>query len=162
MARRSKYPLPWARKRKGKRKANRGLIAVLLSILTLAVLVAALVTEAGLSWAVVGASSLATAGAVRAQRQEAERERTRKLPPRKPAGTSTPRSNGPRTAAPVPGAVVKCTQTGQPIGDCPCATRHVATSVGASRYGRPVGTPMGRKKREPKVHATHRGDSPST
>ena len=35
-----------------------------------------------------------------------------------------------------------CTRTGQPISQCSCSSRHVATAAGARRFKRQVGDPM--------------------
>lgn len=158
MARRSKAsPLPWARKRKGKRKPNRGLIAVLLSIVTLVLLVVALLAESVLLYTVSALSGLVAVAQVKAAQQEAKREKSRKMPRTPAAQGSAPRATrAQKTAEPTSGAVVKCTQTGKPIDECGCATRHVATADGAKRYGLQVGAPMGRKAKEPKVPTTSR------
>ncbi len=144
---------------KPKRKPNRSLLAVVLGIVTSVLLLVALLLEAGLSWALVGVSALATAGAVRVARADAERERRAAAPRtrRRPAQQSSATRAKPGAAAPsAPGLVVACTQTGKPIDDCGCASRHVATADGAKRYGLPVGSPMGRKAKEPKVPTTSR------
>jgi len=70
------------------------------------------------------------------------------------AGVPTPTAARPKPAKPAktagsggrrkPGtSAVKCTRTGQPIDQCGCAKRHVATADGARRYRRQVGDPIG-------------------
>ena len=165
--------LPWAsgkrKKRPGqkkrKRKSRGGLIAVALSILTGAVLVVALITDAGVAYAVAGASTLATAAAVKAAKKQAENDRRKASaagkPPR-PAGASKPApaagARKPAAGKPVEGGAVKCTKTGKPTDDCPCPQRHVTSQDGAKRYGLPLGSPivMRTKSREPKVPMTNR------
>lgn len=136
---------------------NRGLLAVLMSIVTSLFMILALVLESGLLFAVSALSTLATIAAVKAAKQKAKNDRARKTalpkPPRvppsvKPKSTPTP---------PQPtGSTITCTETGKPTEQCPCASRHVVSAEGAKRYGGPVGRPIGRKAKEPKVPTTSR------
>ncbi|MGL5911040.1 MAG: hypothetical protein ACRCZP_13615 [Phycicoccus sp.] len=129
-------------------------LGVLLSIVLAAVGVLLLITGLlaqnalyylAFALSALGSVAVARAGHLERQRQERQRAARPKVhtpPPRE-------RPPGPRTEQPPPasGGVVKCTDTGRPIGDCDCASRHVATADGARRYGLAVGAPMGRRKK---------------
>jgi hypothetical protein len=52
----------------------------------------------------------------------------------KPKPAKPPRSRGSAGRGRKPGTAVKCTRTGQPIDQCSCASRHVATEAGVRRY----------------------------
>ncbi len=154
-----------ARKRKRKSplsrlKPSRGLVSVLLSILTLVVLAVALLAESLLYGIVSALSGLATVMQIRWAQQRAREDlrkaagkpRTRRPRP----ATKTPPVDRPdgETPPPTPGVVVLCTETGRKVDDCPCASRHVATADGARRYGLPVGSPLGRRTRASRVSPT--------
>ncbi len=149
-------------KRKSRKKQfnlNRGLIAVVLSIVTTVLLIVALVLESGLVFAATGLSTLATVAAVQAARKKEENDGKRKAampakPPRVPASVKKPAPK--EQTEPATGGVITCTETGKPIDDCSCATRHVATEDGAKRYGGPVGRPLGIKTKEKRARTTSR------
>jgi predicted lipid-binding transport protein (Tim44 family) len=136
---------------------ERGLLSVVLSIVSLLFLIAALVTESILLMLVTGLSVLATAAQVRmaAKRREQQQKKAAAKMPRTPRPAPKPQS-GPQkaTAERVPAGQIVCTETGKPIDDCDCATRHVATSDGAHRYGLPIGSPIGKKKKSKKPSMT--------
>lgn len=137
--------------RRGQFDLSRGLVSVLLSIVSLVVLVAALITEAGLLYALSGLSSVATMAHVRWSRQRAagKKKRAAARPPRKRAPTMPRRRDEPEEPPAAAGGLVMCTETGRAIDECDCASRHVATAQGARRYGLPVGSPMGRRTKKP-------------
>lgn len=145
-------------RRKPKFSLDRGLISVVMSILSLTVLGAALITES-LLWLVVSAlSALATAAQVRWSQQRARedlRKAATRRPPR-PRGTTKPAPPKPDPEAPATPAAggVVCTETGRDVTACECASRHVATADGARRYGLPVGSPMGRRAKRGRPAAT--------
>lgn len=151
-------------RRRGRRKSrfspSRGLVSVLLSIVTLAVLGAALITESILLLVVSALSSLATAAQIRWSQKRAENElRTASAPRVRPKTSkprpTTPKAEGEPAAQPVTGgAVVLCTESGRPVSECECASRHVATADGAKRYGLPIGSPMGRRAKKSRTPAT--------
>jgi len=100
------------------------------------------------------ATTLAGLGGVATRRAVfLEQERQRKNggpkvtmpPPSSRSSKPKPDGSAPRTAS---GGVVKCTDTGKPISECGCASRHVATEDGSDRYGKPVGSPIGRKAKQ--------------
>lgn len=140
--------------RRGKFDLSRGLVSVLLSIVSAVVLIAALITEAGLLYALSGLSTLATVAHVQWSRRRAENQKKRRSarPPRRPAPTMprrrTPAPDEEGADQPRPAGPVVCTETGRGIDECDCASRHVATPEGARRYGLEVGAPMGRRKRQ--------------
>lgn len=102
-----------------------------------------------LATALSGLGSLAVARARLLERQRQQQQAARRPTVSKPA--ARPHPGRPPAAEPEQpqGGVVRCTETGTPIGDCDCASRHVATAEGAGRYGRPVGSPMGRRTKPP-------------
>lgn len=154
-------------KARGKRKKSpfsldRGLVSVLLSIVTLVLLGTALITESILLLVVSALSGLATAAQIRWSQKRAENDLRKAASRPKAKTTRIPRSAAPKTegepvgeAAPNGGAVM-CTETGRPVSDCDCASRHVATTDGARRYGLRVGSPMGRRKKAAKPAGTVR------
>jgi hypothetical protein len=111
-----------------------------------------------LATALSGLGSVAVARARHLERQRqqqtaARRPNVAQPRPQRPPGTTG--STGSTSAdAPAASGVVVCTETGNPITECGCATRHVATAEGARRFGRPVGSPMGRRLRQTKPAAT--------
>lgn len=138
---------------------ERGLLSVVLSIVSLLLMVLALATESLLLMAVTGLSVLATAAQIQMARKRAEHDRRKAAtrPPRKPAAprrssAETPADKArPQAAA---NGVVLCTETKKPIDVCECASRHVATTDGARRYGLAVGAPMGRRAKQRKPSMT--------
>jgi hypothetical protein len=130
------------------------LLQIVFAVLAVALLVTGLLLENVLFFLATTMSALGGVATRRAIFLEQERQRQQSGPkvsrPR-PAGsgprTSTPKAGG---AAPPPsaGGVVKCTETGKPIKDCGCSSRHVATPEGAQTYGKPVGSPIGRKNKK--------------
>lgn len=151
-----------SRKRKSplsRLKPSRGLVSVLLSILTLVLLGVALVVESFLLGAVSALSALATVLQVRLsqQRAEAEAKKAAARPPKRPPRTRAATPRKPDETPATPGASsgpVMCTETGKVVDDCPCASRHVASPEGARRYGLPVGSPLGRRSKAGKVAGT--------
>ncbi len=144
------------RKRKGF-DLSRPLFSVVLSIVSLAFLGAALITESVLLLAVTGLSVLATVAQVQMARKRAEQQRKkaamplRVRKPRKPAGATRPT---PAAADAPAGGLISCTETGQDIESCGCASRHVATAEGARRYGLRVGSPIGKRQKAGKPPMT--------
>lgn len=158
-------PKPTARKpRKRKPKSrfslDRGLVSVVMSILSLTLLGAALITESLLLLVVTALSALATALQVRwAQRRAADEVRKQTARPRsrpKPTTKPTPPpSDSESSPGPAPaGGAVLCTDTAKRIEECGCASRHVASAEGARRYGLPIGSPMGRRAKKERPAAT--------
>lgn len=150
-------------KKRGKTKPrfslDRGLVSVVLSILSLTVLGAALITESLLLLVVSALSALATVAQVRWSQQRAKEDlrKAAARPKSRPKTTTKPTQP---TSEPKPaeaasnGGVVLCTETGKPIDSCGCASRHVATADGARRYGLSVGSPMGRRAKKERPAAT--------
>lgn len=150
-------------KKRGKPKPrfsiDRGIVSVVLSILSLTVLGAALITESLLLLVVSALSALATVAQVRWSQQRAKEDlrKAAARPKSRPKATTkpAPSSSEPKPAEPVSnGGVVLCTETGSKVDDCRCASRHVATAEGARRYGLPVGSPMGRRAKKERPAAT--------
>lgn len=131
-------------RRRRRLSRRRGVLAATWAVIALLWLTAALVTQLVLYLVVAGLSLLVSLAA--ALLPDDDPGTSRPAPAAKPG--ARPRTGPPRRPArpPVPGAgqVVKCRQTGQPIDRCGCAPRHVATSAGAARYNRPVGSPIPR------------------
>lgn len=150
------------RKKKSPFSLDRGLVSVLLSIVTLALLGTALITESILLLVVSALSGLATAAQIRWSQKRTENDLRKAAARPRAKTTRTPRpappeSDGEPVGEAVPnGGAVMCTDTGRPVSDCDCASRHVATTDGAHRYGLPVGSPMGRRKKAAKPAGTVR------
>lgn len=144
--------------RKGLTKhLQRPLISVLLSIVSLVLMVAALATESILLMLVTGLSVVATGAHIQYRRKRALQAQRKKGYPAPSKPRPAPKAEqGPRkaTAERVPQGVVLCTDTSKPIDDCDCATRHVATADGAHRYGLPIGSPIGKRKKSKKPSMT--------
>ncbi len=155
-------------KTRGKRNSksafslDRGLVSVLLSIVTLVLLGTALITESILLLVVSALSGLATAAQIRWSQKRTENDLRKAATRPRPKTARTPRPSAPKasgepTGEAVPsGGAVMCTDTGREISGCDCATRHVATTEGAQRFGLPVGSPMGRRKKAAKPAGTVR------
>ncbi|MGL5911444.1 MAG: hypothetical protein ACRCZP_15705 [Phycicoccus sp.] len=137
-------------------------LGVLLSIVLAAVgvllLITGLIAQNALYYLAFALSALGSVAVARAghlERQRQERQRagrpTVHTPPRRER-PAEPRTEQP----PAAGGVVQCTDTGRPIADCDCASRHVATADGAKRYGLSVGAPMGRRKKTGRESATRK------
>lgn len=156
---------PRARKRKSplaRLSPSRGLVSVVLSVASLALLGTALLAESVLLALVTGLSMLATVLQVRWSQQRAAADlrkdaatpRARRPRPPKAAPTSKPDGDRP---APPTGGVVLCTETGRPTeGDqkCDCASRHITSAEGVEYFGRPMGSPIGRRKKAKKPAMT--------
>lgn len=127
--------------------------SVLLALVAVVSLVLGLVLESALYYLVVAIAGLGALAMRRAAQMERERQ---KAPPRARPTSGGPKTPPPSAASTPPpaGGVVKCTETSRPIADCDCASRHVASSDGARRYGLPVGSPMGRRKKTEKPSGT--------
>lgn len=129
--------------------------SVLLGVVAVLALLAGVILESFLYYLVMALSGLGALAIRRAQMMA--RQRHQAPPPR-----ARPTGAGPRPPKPAAGSEgpaassgpPKCTETGQPVGECDCASRHVATAEGARRYGVPVGSPIGRRKKAPKPQAT--------
>lgn len=150
------------RKSKSRFSLDRGLVSVVLSIVSLTVLGTALIAESALLLVVSGLSALATVLQVRWSQQraraelkkEAAKPRARRSKPNAAAPPAEKPTTGPGAAG---GGLVLCTDTSKPVESCECASRHVATAEGARRYGLPVGSPMGRRaKKDRPVTTVHR------
>lgn len=158
---RMEWPTVPRRKRKrGKRKLSpnaRRTLAILFAIASLACMVIGLLTESLLWYLVMALSAGATLAQRRALQMQAEQAQERRAgrptgPPRARPTTGA----APPTAEPqqTPSGSVLCTETGKPIDQCGCASRHVATAEGSKRYGLPVGSPMGKRSKTKKPSAT--------
>lgn len=141
---------------------ERGLLSVVLSIVSLLLMIVALATESLLLMLVTGLSIVATVAQVRMVRKRQEQQRRKaaaKMPPRpRPAPKE---QTGPRkaTAEQVPVGVVLCADTSKPIegeNKCECASRHVATQAGVETFGLPLGSPLGKKKKSKRPSSTVR------
>lgn len=141
------------RAKRGARKALRKhpmlgvFLQVVLGIVAVVALVLGVVLETSLYYLVVALAGLGTLAVRRAQAMERARQGVPPKPttsgPRKPASPPPP-SSGPKPAA---GGVIRCTNPpNKPIDECDCHSRHIATEDGVKRYGRPLGSPYGKKK----------------
>ena len=54
----------------------------------------------------------------------------------------------PPAILPTPVRSVTCTETGRRITKCTCRSQHVATQEMVKFYGRPLGTPIGARRRQ--------------
>jgi hypothetical protein len=107
---------------------------------------------------------VATAAAIKAAQKKAADDKRRKqempkAPPKAPTRLRVKPVQEPAEETVSAGGVVKCTNTGKPIegeGRCTCATRHVATQAGVKTFGGPIGRPIGKKAKEPRVPTTSR------
>lgn len=156
-------PKPRKRKPKGKPKfsLDRGLVSVAMSIVSLTLLGAALITESLLFLVVSALSALATAAQIRwaTQRAKEDARKAATRRPSRPRATTKPTVPAAESepAAPPTGGVVLCTETGKPVeGEqkCDCASRHITSSEGVDYFGRPIGTPLGRRKKQQKSPMT--------
>lgn len=149
---------PWAKRvQKGFGKALRKypLLGLLLQIgfavLAVVLLVTGLLLENVLFFLATTLSALGGVATRRAVFLEQERQRKNTGPkvtmPAPSSRTSKPKAGG-TSPPPAAAGAVKCTDTGKPISECGCASRHVATEDGAARYGKPIGTPIGRKTKQ--------------
>lgn len=156
---------PKAKSRLGRLRPSRGLVSVILSIVSLALLGTALIAESVLLLVVSGLSALATVLQVRRTQQRAQAElkkaaaKPRARRPRPAAKTAPAEKPEGDTAEPTTtgGRVVLCTETGRPTeGDqkCDCASRHITSSEGVDYFGRPLGSPLGRRKKTTKSAMT--------
>lgn len=135
------------------------LASILLGIVAVVSLLLGVILESALYYLVMAMSALGALAIRRAQQMARERHAAppprarpttggpRKPPPPKPADATPPPATGP----------VKCTETSKPIDTCGCSSRHVASEQGARRYGRPVGTPMGKRAKQGKPPMTRSG-----
>lgn len=152
---------PGRKRRKGsKRRRNRTLLSVLLSIATLALLGVGLVTESLLYYLVSATFGLAVVAQRRAMKMEmrmADRSRGQTVPPKPRKARAGPptadrakkmrdEAAAARTAGGATAGPVRCTSSSKPVDDCDCASRHVTSQAGVDRYGLPLGSPLGRKK----------------
>lgn len=125
--------------------------SIVLAIVAVVSLLLGVILESALYYLVMAMSGLGALAIRRAQQMARER----------PGGASRPRptSGGPRKPPPPPppspgadppppSGPLRCTATGRPASECDCASRHVISSEGARRYGVPLGSPIGRRKRE--------------
>jgi hypothetical protein len=120
-------------------------ILVLLSVVTLALTLVALILETGLSWGCVGASVVATAGwkkwDERRQKKIPKSNRRPKRgdtpPPKRPVEKPPPGQRGPTK----PKEIIRCTATGKDVEVCECYSRHIRKVP--NQYKKPLGTPYG-------------------
>lgn len=123
-------------------------LSIALAVLGVLMLIVGLFAENALYFlatALSGLGSLAVARARHLERQRQQQQAARRPTVSKPAAPPRAEQPTPPPADQAQGGVVCCTETGKPISDCGCASRHVATAEGAGRYGRPIGSPMGRR-----------------
>lgn len=119
---------------------------MLWAVISLALLIVGLTLEIVL--ALVAAGLAALTGLATALIPDDDPGTSRPGVAAKPAQPQGSGGYGSKPHRPVPGGsgVPRCTETRQPIDQCGCARRHVATADGAKRYGLPVGAPLGKKK----------------
>ncbi len=156
-------PAPGRKRTKGsKRRRNRTLLSVLLSIVTLALLGVGLVTESLLYYLVSATFGLAVVAQRRAMKMEmrmADRRRGTVVPPKpkkaRPGPPTADRAKkmreeaeAARTAGGAAAGPVKCTATKKPTAECDCASRHITTRKKAEQFGRPIGSPYGHRKKQ--------------
>jgi hypothetical protein len=136
------------------------ILQIAFAVLAVILLVTGLMLESLLFYLATALSALGALATRRAVVLEQERQKRgpRVTPP-------SPRS-GPRKAAPKPGGsdpppptngVVKCTETGKPTKDCECASRHITTKAKSEQFGRPIGSPYGRRNKPSKVNTDKAG-----
>jgi hypothetical protein len=136
---------------------TRKILAIAFALLSLVFLALGLLTETVLWYLVMALSAGATLAQRRALQMQAakdeERRANRARP--QPGPKAKPMPSSPPAADPQPtSGLVVCTDTGKPVEQCDCASRHVATSEGSRRYGLPVGSPIGRRKKTKKPSMT--------
>lgn len=137
-------------------------MAIGLGLAAVLALTVGLVAESALSYTVSTMGALGAVAVRRAEQWQAqyEQEKRASRTPR-PAASPPPKpAQGGEAAPPPSGGQVRCTETGKPADLCGCATRHVATAEGAARYGRPVGSPIGRRARASKPAGTTKAGQP--
>jgi len=154
--------LPWASGRKKTAPGSRGVAkrrrsrrptsvaSIVWALITLALGVTLLVVQGTLLLIFTALSVLVTALSVLAD--QTRDPATVPAPRPKARQSAVPR--GTRSSKPGSSSVPKCTKTGQPIDNCGCAQRHVASSDGADRYKRNIGDPLTGKAGGKKVRAT--------
>jgi hypothetical protein len=148
---------PWQKRVQrsvGKAVRKRPMLGLLVQIAFAAVAVALLITglllENVLFFLATTLSALGGVATRRAIHLEQERQK------RGPKVTMPPPSSRPRGTAPKPGGAapppptngaVLCTETKKPTKDCDCASRHITTQAKAQQFGRPIGSPYGRRNK---------------
>lgn len=153
--------LPRKKRRKRKRihlkmsPNSRKILAIVFALLSLVFLALGLLTETLLWYLVMALSAGATLAQRRALSMQAAKDQERRANrrPQTPRARPMPAAE-PAEPQPQGGGQVLCTDTNRPIDACDCASRHVATSDGSRRYGLPVGSPMGRRKKTEKPSMT--------
>lgn len=163
---RVEWPTIPRRKRRKRKKIHlkmsptaRKVLAILFAVLSLACLALGLLTETVLWYLVMALSAGAALAQRRALQMQASQDQQQRANRARPQPGS--KAKQPIPERPVPaggerphGGPVVCTETKKLIEQCDCATRHVATSDGSKRYGLPVGSPMGRRKKTRKPPTT--------
>lgn len=124
--------------------------SVLLGIVAVLSLVLGMVLESVLYYLVMAVAGLGALAIRRAQQME----RTRQSAPPKPstAGPRKPPPEQPDGEPPAPKPaedVVECTRTGKVAAECDCVRMHVMSGRGVKKFGRPLGTPIGKQRDRP-------------
>jgi hypothetical protein len=158
---------PWAKRvQKGFAKALRkypllGLVLQIgFAVLAVVLLVTGLLLENVLFFLATTLSALGGVATRRAVFLEQERQMRSGGPKVAPASSGTrrpsPKPTGPAPPPPADG-VVLCTESKKPTKDCDCATRHITTAAKSRQFGRPVGTPYGRRNKPGKSNTDKAG-----
>ena len=130
------------------------LASIALGIAAVVMLLLGVILESFLYYLVSALAGLGTLAIRRAQQIQRERAARppRPVPGSGPRPSSPPPNSGPKPAP--AGSSVKCTETGKPIDVCSLHSRHVATSEGVETFGRPLGSPIGRRRKRDKPGST--------
>lgn len=121
-------------------------LSIVLSVIAVLALVLGSVLQSVLYYLVMALAGLGALAIRRAQQMDSARQANPpKTAPRQPRPEPTPPPGKARpTAAAGP---VTCTDTGKVAKECDCASRHVETEKGVRQFGRPIGSPIGRRKK---------------
>jgi len=157
---------PWTKRaQKGFGKALRrhpllGLVLqIAFAVLAVVLLVTGLLLENVLFFL---ATTLSALGALATRRAVVlEQERQKRSGPKVTMPPPSSRSSKPKpgSAAPPPPAngVVLCTESRKPTKECDCASRHITTEAKSRQFGRPIGTPYGRRNKPGKSNTDKTG-----
>lgn len=135
------------------------LLQIGFAVLAVVLLVTGLLLENVLFFLATTLSALGGVATRRAVFLEQERQMRSGGPKVAPASSPRKPSAKPTAdkAAPPADGVVLCTESKKPTKDCDCATRHITTAAKSRQFGRPVGTPYGRRNKPGKSNTDKAG-----
>lgn len=161
-------PPPWTKRvQRGFRRQLRkrpmlGLILqIVFAVLAVVLLVTGLLLENVLFFLATTLSALGGVATRRAIHLEQERQKRSSPKVTMPPPSARQRRSAPKTSpadsAPSANGAVLCTETKKPTKDCDCASRHITTAAKSQQFGRPIGSPYGRRNKSGKVNTDKAG-----